>query len=213
MPGLLALEGLPRGMSEWLTYREAAEQVGRSKRALQRWRRHGMPMQLDAEGRRIVHETTLFACIARTSKRGLHTRRSSAESCATRRVARRLDRPLVSPPTLSVEQVGRSAIATGPFSFLPGCAAHGRWCRAPSIHENVFKTQQQHYDGDRHCSRGQCLRRRIEPVGPGAFAGLRNRSSMELPHQVFDDVVKLARPGGVITEIVPCIRQPVDTAR
>ncbi|SDQ05077.1 hypothetical protein [Leucobacter chromiiresistens] len=48
-------------MSEWLTYREAAEQVGRSKRALQRWRRHGMPMQLDAEGRRIVHETTLFA--------------------------------------------------------------------------------------------------------------------------------------------------------
>ena len=48
-------------MTEWLTYREAAAKVGRSKRALQRWHRNGMPMQLDEKGRKIVHEVTLYA--------------------------------------------------------------------------------------------------------------------------------------------------------
>ncbi|PRI10932.1 hypothetical protein [Leucobacter massiliensis] len=48
-------------MSEWLTYREAAAKVGRSRRALQRWRRRGMPMRIDDRGRKIVHEVVLYA--------------------------------------------------------------------------------------------------------------------------------------------------------
>lgn len=48
-------------MTEWLTYRDAAKKVGRSKRALQRWHRRGMPMSLDDQGRKIVHEEILFA--------------------------------------------------------------------------------------------------------------------------------------------------------
>ena len=48
-------------MSDWLTYQEAAAKVGRSKRALQRWHRKGMTMTLDARGRKIVHESVLFA--------------------------------------------------------------------------------------------------------------------------------------------------------
>ncbi|GAB2567408.1 hypothetical protein [Leucobacter ruminantium] len=46
---------------EWLTYRDAAARVGRSKRALQRWHRKGMPMRTDNRGRKIVHEVTLYA--------------------------------------------------------------------------------------------------------------------------------------------------------
>lgn len=47
-------------MTRWLTYREAAAAVGRSKRAIQMWRRRGMPMSWDSRGRRIVDETTLY---------------------------------------------------------------------------------------------------------------------------------------------------------
>lgn len=48
-------------MRRWLTYREAAAEVGRSKRAIQMWRRRGMPMSWDTQGRRIVDETTLYS--------------------------------------------------------------------------------------------------------------------------------------------------------
>lgn len=48
-------------MDHWLTYIEAAEKVGRSKRALQRWRRNGMPMRTGPDGRKIVHEDVLYA--------------------------------------------------------------------------------------------------------------------------------------------------------
>ena len=48
-------------MNEWLTYREAAAKVGRSKRALQRWHRKGMRMRLDDRGRKIVNEVELYA--------------------------------------------------------------------------------------------------------------------------------------------------------
>ena len=44
----------------WLTYRDAARRVGRSVRAIKRWRAHGMPMSFDARGRRIVDEQTLL---------------------------------------------------------------------------------------------------------------------------------------------------------
>lgn len=47
-------------MRRWLTYREAAAELGRSKRAIQMWRRRGMPMSWDTQGRRIVDEDTLY---------------------------------------------------------------------------------------------------------------------------------------------------------
>jgi len=43
------------------TYDEAARRVGRSKRALQRWHRKGMPMHVDHQGRKIVDEAILVA--------------------------------------------------------------------------------------------------------------------------------------------------------
>lgn len=47
--------------STWLTYRGAAERVGRSVRSMKQWRRDGMPMGWDDEGRRIVREDVLLA--------------------------------------------------------------------------------------------------------------------------------------------------------
>lgn len=48
-------------MTGWLTYREAAHRVGRSTRAIKRWRANGMPMRFDTTGRRIVQEHVLLA--------------------------------------------------------------------------------------------------------------------------------------------------------
>ena len=45
----------------WLTYREAARRVRRSTDTIRRWRRHGMPMRFDGQGRRIVQEQVLLA--------------------------------------------------------------------------------------------------------------------------------------------------------
>lgn len=45
----------------YLTYRQAAARVHRSKRAIQRWRKHGMPMGYNAAGERIVQESVLLA--------------------------------------------------------------------------------------------------------------------------------------------------------
>lgn len=45
----------------WLTYREAARRVRRSKDTVRRWRRQGMPMRFDDRGRRIVQEKVLLA--------------------------------------------------------------------------------------------------------------------------------------------------------
>ncbi|QAB18716.1 hypothetical protein Leucomu_13065 [Leucobacter muris] len=56
-------------MDGWLTYREAAREVNRSVRALQRWHnRHGMPMRLDPDGRKRVHREVLFAYYRRALK-------------------------------------------------------------------------------------------------------------------------------------------------
>lgn len=46
---------------EWFTYRGAARRVGRSVRTIKQWRREGMPMQHDQDGRRIVNRTDLLA--------------------------------------------------------------------------------------------------------------------------------------------------------
>ena len=46
---------------KYLTYKEAAARVKRSKRAIQRWRKSGMPMGFNAAGERIVAERTLLA--------------------------------------------------------------------------------------------------------------------------------------------------------
>lgn len=45
---------------EWLTYQEAAAEVGRSTRALRRWNRKGMPMRLDPDGRKRVRRDVLY---------------------------------------------------------------------------------------------------------------------------------------------------------
>lgn len=47
-------------MEPHFTYHGAAKRVGRSTRTIKRWRRNGMPMTLDAEGRRIVAESILL---------------------------------------------------------------------------------------------------------------------------------------------------------
>lgn len=47
-----------------LTYREAAKRVGRTRRAIRRWRHSGMPMSWetrDGQTCRVVDETTLLA--------------------------------------------------------------------------------------------------------------------------------------------------------
>ncbi|GAA4762477.1 hypothetical protein [Microbacterium gilvum] len=45
----------------WLTYRQAAARVDRSRRTIRRWRLNGMPMTYDAHGRRVVAEEVLLA--------------------------------------------------------------------------------------------------------------------------------------------------------
>lgn len=44
----------------WLTYRGAADRVGRSVRSIKQWRRDGMAMGWDDQGRRIVREDQLL---------------------------------------------------------------------------------------------------------------------------------------------------------
>ena len=44
----------------WLTYKGAARRVRRSRDTIRRWRRAGMPMGFDEEGRRIVEEAVLL---------------------------------------------------------------------------------------------------------------------------------------------------------
>ena len=51
-------------MAEYLTYKEAAARVGRSVRAINRWRRNGMPMtwqSRDGKRVRVVELSTLLA--------------------------------------------------------------------------------------------------------------------------------------------------------
>lgn len=44
----------------WLTYRGAADRVGRSLRSIKQWRKDGMAMGWDDQGRRIVKEDVLL---------------------------------------------------------------------------------------------------------------------------------------------------------
>lgn len=49
----------------WLTYRGAAVRVQRSVRSIKQWRKDGMPMGWDDQGRRIVREDVLVAELGR----------------------------------------------------------------------------------------------------------------------------------------------------
>lgn len=49
----------------WLTYREAAVRVDRSVRSIKQWRKDGMSMGWDDQGRRIVREEVLLAELRR----------------------------------------------------------------------------------------------------------------------------------------------------
>lgn len=53
----------------WYTYREASQRVGRAVITIQRWRRHGMPMSWDSQGRRIVDHHTLLYWLRTTRER------------------------------------------------------------------------------------------------------------------------------------------------
>lgn len=48
-------------MTRWLTYKQAAARVNRSRRTIRRWRLNGMPMTFDTHGRRVVDEEVLLA--------------------------------------------------------------------------------------------------------------------------------------------------------
>lgn len=48
-------------MAEQLTYKQAARRVNRSIRTIKRWRKNGLPMTFDSEGRRVVELRTLLA--------------------------------------------------------------------------------------------------------------------------------------------------------
>lgn len=48
-------------MAEYLTYRQAARRVQRSTRTIKRWRRSGMRMTFDKQGRRVVELPVLLA--------------------------------------------------------------------------------------------------------------------------------------------------------
>lgn len=63
MPVLFVMQSRVRRcpVGEHLTYRDAARRVRRSVRTIKRWRRGGMPMTFDAEGRRVVELGALLA--------------------------------------------------------------------------------------------------------------------------------------------------------
>lgn len=59
----------------WYTYREASARVGRSLVTVKRWRRHGMAMSWDRQGRRIVDHGTLLRWLRETSERNDENRK------------------------------------------------------------------------------------------------------------------------------------------
>lgn len=85
------------------TYREAAGRVRRSIRTIKRWRREGMPMSFDQQGRRIVEERVLLAELRRRLHADpVHQQRIRALTGDTPQDTL-LDQLSVSPPTLRVE--------------------------------------------------------------------------------------------------------------
>jgi hypothetical protein len=68
-------------VAEHLTYRDAARRVRRSVRTIKRWRRGGMPMTFDAQGRRVVELSTLLRWWrARMTADPVHQARLRAQS-------------------------------------------------------------------------------------------------------------------------------------
>lgn len=59
----------------WYTYREASVRVNRALVTVKRWRRHGMPMTWDPQGRRIVDHHTLLQWLRETSERNDENRK------------------------------------------------------------------------------------------------------------------------------------------
>lgn len=87
----------------WLTYREAAQRVGRAIRTIKRWKREGMPMSWDTRGRRIVEEHVLLAEYRRRLLADpIHQQKIRATTRDTP-ADELLDTLSMSPPTVRVE--------------------------------------------------------------------------------------------------------------
>lgn len=59
----------------WYTYRQASARVARSTVTVKRWRRRGMPMSWDQQGRRIVSHETLLRWLRETTERNDQNRK------------------------------------------------------------------------------------------------------------------------------------------
>lgn len=64
----------------WYTYREASARVGRAPITVKRWRRNGMPMSWDTQGRRIVSHETLLEWLRSTSERNDENRKNKPDT-------------------------------------------------------------------------------------------------------------------------------------
>ena len=64
----------------WYTYREAAARVNRSPITIKRWRRGGMPMSFDNQGRRIVKHHTLLEQLRTSIERNDANRKKKSDT-------------------------------------------------------------------------------------------------------------------------------------
>ena len=68
---------------EWYTYREAAARVGRHPQTIRKWRKRGLPMWWDAEGRRIVEHHALLKWWREASIRDYRNRENKGDTPST----------------------------------------------------------------------------------------------------------------------------------
>lgn len=65
------------------TYRQAAVRVNRAVITIKRWRRGGMPMSFDPQGRRIVDHHTLLKQLRTSIERDAKNRRNKPDTPTT----------------------------------------------------------------------------------------------------------------------------------
>lgn len=65
---------------DWYTYREAAARVRRHPQTIRKWRKRGLPMGWDGQGRRIVAHADLLKWWREASLRDLRNRENKGDT-------------------------------------------------------------------------------------------------------------------------------------
>lgn len=68
---------------DWYTYRQAAARVGRHPQTIRKWRKRGMHMSWDQQGRRIVEHHALLKWWREASFRDLRNRTNKRDTPST----------------------------------------------------------------------------------------------------------------------------------